>query len=301
MNRHFPFGTFALAAALAVSLVTPSAGAQEVREPDPASALSAALVAACRANETQFSNYLTAENKAAYLTLPAEQRRALMKRISLTEDAGKPLLSSDDKNRVVLHCQAGAATPEFHFGDARIHENLAFIPVSAASMRETEFGLVRESGGWRLLSVGLLLFDIRALSKEWVEQELAAREESVVATLRALRAAIESYRRMFGQLPESLAQLGPAPQNQVSPEQANLVNDELAAGTQNGYQYRYRIVPPATGTGSTFELAASPADYGKGGRRSFLIDSAGKVHAADKRGSVATAFDPLLKNEQTSE
>jgi len=302
MNRSRACHAFLPAAALALSLWLPfAARPQDARESDAAAALSAALVAACRANETQFASYLTADNKAAYLALPAEQRRALMKRISLTEESGKPLLSSDEKNRAVLHCQAGGATPEFHFGDARIRENLAFIPVSVANMREAEFGLVREGGGWRLLSVGLLLLDIPELSKQWAEQDVVAREEAVVATLRALRGAVESYRRMFGKLPESLAQLGPGPENQVSPEQADLVNEELAAGSRNGYQYRYRIVPGANENESAFELAASPVDYGQAGHRSFFLDSTGKVHAADKHGSVATSSDPLLLREKESE
>jgi len=274
------------------------AGAQEARESDPVSALSAILVAACRANEAQFANYLTGENKAAYLALPQDQRTAVLKRISLNDDAGKPLISSDDKNRPVLHCQAGTGTTEFHFGDPRVHENLAFIPVSVVSVRETQFGLVRENGGWRLLSVGLVLFDIPQLSKEWIEQDLAAREDAVVSTLRALREAIESYRRAFGKLPESLEQLGPAPENQISPEQGNFINEDLAAGSQSGYQYRYRIVPAENGDDSAFELAASPQDYGKAGRRSFFLDSGGKVHGADKHGSVATIADPLIQGEK---
>ncbi len=103
----------------------------------------------------------------------------------------------------------------------------------------------------------------------------------------------------WGKLPESLAQLGPAPPDQISPEQASLVNEHLAAGSQRGYSYRYRIVPAPDGGETAFELAAAPEDYGKTGRRSFFLDTKGKVHAADKHGAVATSDDPPIEGEKT--
>lgn len=274
--------------------------AQDARESDPSSALSSALVAACRANETQFANYLTAENKTAFLALTDEQRRTFLKRLSLTNDPGQPLISSDDHKRIVLHCQAAAQSAEFHFGEPRVHENLAFIPITATSGNASEFGLVKEGGGWRLLSLGLVLIDIPQLSKEWAGQEVAEREEAAIETIRGLAEAIQSYRRSFGKLPESLAQMGPAPRDEISPDQANLVNEHLAAGVQGGYRFRYRIVPAADEANSAFELAATPEAYPKNGRRSFFLDSEGKVRGADKRGAVATVDDPLISGEKSS-
>jgi type II secretory pathway pseudopilin PulG len=199
----------------------------------------------------------------------------------------------------VLRCQAPEQTVEFRFGEVRSHENLAFIPVTVVDSEETEFGLVRENGGWRLLSLGLVLLDIPQLSKQWDAQDLAAREDAAVAALRGLADAIQSYRRAFGKLPESLAQLGPAPKNEISPEQASLVNEHLAAGSEGGYQFRFRIVPAANDSDATFELTATPNDYGKTGQRSFFLDGAGKLHGADKRGTVAAPDDPLVAGEKT--
>lgn len=272
--------------------------AQDGREPDPASALSAALGAACRANEEQFANYLTADNAAAFRALPPEQRAALLKRFSLADGAGKTLVSADTQNHTVLRCQVPEETVEFRFGNVRSHENLAFVPVTVVDSENTEFGLVRENGGWRLLSLGLVLLDIPRLSRQWGAQDLAAREDAAIAALRTLTEAIQSYRRAFGMLPESLAQLGPAPKDQISPEQASLVSGQLAAGKAEGYQFRYRIVPAANDSDATFELAATPDDYGKTGQRSFFLDGAGKIHGADKQGSVAAPADPLIAGEK---
>jgi len=271
---------------------------QDAHDSEPATALSAALAAACRAQADTFVKYLTADNAAAFRAMPEDQRAAFMKRLSLSDEAGKPLISADPQQHTVLRCQTSRGSAEYRFGDGRVRENLAFIPVTVPGSHGTEFGLVRETGGWRLLSLGLLLLDIPQLSKQWVEQDFAAREDAVIQTLRGLADAIQTYVHAWGKLPESLAQLGPAPQDQISPELASLVNEHLAAGSQRGYSYRYRIVPAPDGSETAFELAAAPEDYGKTGRRSFFLDTKGKVHAADKHGAVATSDDPPIESEK---
>lgn len=294
MKARPDFLTVAAAAIFLAFCFPASIAAQESHDSAPASALADALAAACRANGTEFSNYLTADNAAAFRALPEGRRAAFLKRLSFADEPGKPLISSDPQNRTVLRCAAREGTAEFRFGDVRIRENLAFIPVTVVDGQQSEFGLVREGGEWRLLSLGLVLLDVSQLSKQWAEGDLAAREESAIAALRALAEAIETYRRAYGKLPDSLAQLGPAPKDQISPEQASLVNERLAAGSDGGYHFRYRIVPAAQEDDTAFEIAATPNAYGTTGRRSFLFDAAGKVHAAVNRGGMATPEDPLI-------
>lgn len=273
--------------------VTFSAFAQDGRETDPAGALTAALNAACRGNETMFANYLTADNAAAFKALPQDQRTQFLERFSLSDQPGRPLISSDDKNRTVVRCVAPAGTAEFRFGDARVHENLAFIPVSAVNSQQTEFGLVRENGGWRLISLGLVMLDIPQLSKQWAAGDLEAREDAAIANLRGIGDAVHTYKSAWGKLPESLEQLGPAPKDEISPQQASLVNERLAAGSSAGYKFRYRVVGPAESEQS-FEVSAQPEAYGKTGKRSFLLDATGKIHAADRHGNLATAEDDTI-------
>jgi hypothetical protein len=272
----------------------PLAFAQDGQETEPAAALSAAIAAACRENEAQFTNYLTAESAAAFHALPADQRTAFLERFSLSDQPGKPLISTDTQNHNVLRCVAPAGSAVFTFGNVRVHENLAFVAVTAVNGQSTDFGLVRESGGWRLISLGLVLLDIPQLSKQWAESDLTAREDAAIENLRGLADAVQTYRRAWGKLPESLAQMGPALEDEISPEQASLVNDKLAAGSSGGYRFRYRIVPAAQEDEQSFELSAVPEDYGKTGRRSFLLDSTEKIHAADHHGQIATLEDTTV-------
>ena len=265
---------------------------------DPAAALSAAFTAACRANETQFATYLTADNGAAFRALSAGQRTAFLKRFALSDQVGKPLISSDAQNHTVLRCQTPGGTVEFRFGDARTRENLSFIPVTVPDGQKTEFGLIRENGSWRLLSLGLVLLDIPQLVQQWADEELVAREKGAIANLNILSDAIQKYRRAFGNLPAKLAELGPAPKDQISPEQASLTSAELASGKSGGYGFRYRIAPAADGNDTNFELTAVPDAYGKSGKRSFFLDTAGQIHGEDKHGSVASQDDPVVVVEK---
>jgi hypothetical protein len=289
---------FAVAAgALLLPLCAASASAQESQPSAPSAALADALSAACRGDAAEFANNLTADNSAAFLALPAEQRAAFLDRFSLGDSPGHPLLSSSDQNLPVVRCETPGGTVEFRFGAARTRDTLSFVPVSVVNGQQTTFGLVRQNGSWRLLSLGLVLIDIPQLSKQWAEDALTAREDSAIAALHGLAAAVETYRRAYGKLPDSLAQLGPAPPNEISPDQASLVDKELAAGSEGGYEFRYRVISSDQGSAATsFEIAAAPQDYGKTGRRSFLLDSSGKIHAADKHGEFATDSDPIISS-----
>jgi hypothetical protein len=285
---------------------TLAAGARAQQPPlTPQNAMSDALAAACRQDAEAFAKYLTADNAAAYRALPAPQRTAIMKRFVLLDDPGRPLLSTSATGHEVLRCETPGISTEMRFGDTRLRENLAFvsmeIPLPGESSRAITFGLVREAGNWKLLSVGLILLDIPAMAKQWEQADSDSHEANVIAALRALVTALETYRRAYGKLPDTLSLLGPAPAGAISPEAAGLVDADLAAGSKDGYTIRYYIVPAAGNLpeedaikAETFGLAATPSEYGKNGQRSFFLDSAGVLRGADKQGAAANSTDPRI-------
>jgi hypothetical protein len=79
------------------------------------------------------------------------------------------------------------------------------------------------------------------------------------------------------------------------------VSADLAAGNAAGYKFRYRILPAEKDDEAMFEVAATPDEYGKTGKRSFFLDAEGKVHGADKHGAVAMPADPLLEGDKSAE
>jgi hypothetical protein len=279
---------------------------------DPAATLADALSAACRQDEIAFASHLTADNAEAFRGLPTPERTALIKRFVLLEDPGKPLLTTTAEGHPVMRCEAAGVLSEMRFGATQVRDNLAFIRVEVpqagqsdqqevqSEVQNVRFGLVREGSEWKLLSVGMLLLDIPALQLEWEQSDLASSEAAAVAALRKISSALALYQTAFGNLPEDLDQLGPPTDNSgFSPDKAGLIDNQLAAGESGGYRFRYAITP-ANGPGDDsdrdkaagFSLAATPAEYGKGGKRSFYLDSGGVLRGGDKHGAVATIDDP---------
>ncbi len=295
-----------LVAVLAVLAFAPAAGRGRTgRGVPPASGpeqtLVQALEAACSQDPQRFSPYLLADSRRALAALPVETQKTFLRRITLTSLAGQGHALLDVNNRLVVRCDTPAESVTFRLGKPEIDGNVAFVSVTVAGTPPTRFGLVRQPGGWRLLSLGLLVIDVPALAQQWAEAEMRGNELEAAADLRALEKAIKTYHTAFGQWPETLSELGPAPPNEVSPQHAQLITASLGAGAADGYLFRYRLVTGADGAIEGFELGAVPQKYAKTGRQSFFLDGEGKLHAADKRDGPATASDPIYTPPRPAE
>jgi hypothetical protein len=272
----------------------------------PSIALRDALAAACAQNERDFARFLTADNAKVFAQLTPTTRAALMKRFVLLDQPGLPQVRTNPTGRPLVRCETSSVTTEMQLGVANVQENLAFIPLEVRGVgdaagidaRRNTFGLVRESSGWKLLSIGLLLLDLRTLERQWEQQELEANERDAIETLGRIAAAIAKYREMYGKLPETLGQLGPPERGAPSAEASALLSSDLASGRYAGYAFRYVVAAGAGPSGAAkYELAATPLVYGKTGRRSFLMDASGVVHGADRQGALASASDPSVEKQ----
>ena len=299
------YGAALVLAAIATFSGPTAFAAQQQVAANPETALSDALSAACRQDSPAFAISLTADNAAAFRALPGTQRTAMMKRFVLLEEPGRVLLSTSGNGQKIVRCESPSYTTEMRLGETKVRENLAYvpmeIPIPGEDSRKITFGLVREGGSWKLLSVGLIMLDVPAMAKQWQQADLDASEDAAIADLHSVASALETYRRAYGKLPDTLAELGPAPPNGVSPEAASLVDADLAAGNKDGYTIRYTITPAGgslseeeANKAETFSVASSPKEYGKSGRRSFFLDSTGILRGADKQGGLATANDPRI-------
>jgi type II secretory pathway pseudopilin PulG len=305
------------------NLDLPSGQPQQISVPGtsgPVGALAETLSAACREDSDAFAGRLTAPNGTAFRDLPQSQQTALLKRMVLLDQPGRPLLSTDATGQTQMRCEAGGVVAVMRLGAAQTRENLSFIvvdvlpprvtpqpggraeaPDDSENTRTVRFGLVREGSDWKLLSLGLVLIDIPTLAQQWQLADAESRETTAIAAIRTIAAALKMYQEAFGRLPEVLEQLGPAEKDALSPDHAGLLNARLAAGESGGYTFRYSIIPASDDADESereksagFALAATPMKYGEDGRRSFYLDSHGGLKGADKRGQVANSKDPLI-------
>jgi hypothetical protein len=276
------------------------------KAPDaPTAALRDALFAACSQSEQAFSKFLTARNADTFAHLTPAARVALMKRFVLLNEPGKPSLLPTASGRPTVHCETPAGAAELQIGGAEISDNLAFLPVevrdatdaTGANVIRVQMGLVREGNNWKLLSVGLVLLDLPSLAFEWDAAEMESTERAAIDALKKIAEAVETYRRTYSRLPESLAKLGPPPRGSAaSADAAGLLEADLASGARSGYKFRYVISGGNDlGAPAKYVVAASPETYGRTGRRSFFRDTNGGLHGADRQGGLGSELDPRIE------
>jgi hypothetical protein len=266
----------------------------------PAATLRDALSAACAHNEKDFGRFFTAGNREAFARMTAAARISLMKRFVLLDDQGQPSVSANPAGRPIVRCTTSIGAAEMQIGGADLHESLAFLPLEirdatdpTGNVMHIKIGMIREAGEWKILTLGLLLLDLPALEAEWDVAETGSNEGAALRALKGIAIAIESYRRAYTRLPDSLGALAPPLQGKATAQAADFLDSETASGHKNGYTFRYVLRSESTsGAQARYELAATPTQYGRGGNMSFFRDADGKFHAADHQGAVGSSSDP---------
>jgi len=293
----------ALFAILLFSTAPCHSPAQSPLPEGPSAVLKEALVAACSQNSSEFVRALTARNAEAFGRMTPPARETFLKRFVLLDKPGKPRTQNEPSGNVLVFCETPEVTTQMEIEKPELRDNLAYLPLTVRDSGDSAgltahrvtMGMVREAGQWKILSLGLLFLDLPSLEMEWDRAEMKANELSAIASLKGLVEAIETYRKTFTRLPESLKALGPAAKNAPKSDGAGLVDEGLARGRKDGYSYRYVIVGANTsGAPAKYELAAIPSDYGRSGLRSFFCDSTGQLHAGDHKGAVGSDLDPKL-------
>ena len=271
----------------------------------PSSALRDLLAAACAHDQAQFEKFLTARNLESFSRLTPAARIELMKRFVLLDGAGTPALSASSSGRPTVRCTTPDGAAELQLGGTDLRDNLAILPIDirdvsdpgspqAGDPHHVLMGLVRENSSWKILSVGMLFLDLPSLEVEWDRASIGGNEQNALTDLRGIAAAIETYRKTYSRLPESLLKLGKGAK--ASADSAGLLDPELTDGQHNGYRFRMVIVGANNlGAPAQYELSATPAIYGRTGRLSFFRDNNGKYHAADHQGGVGHSLDPIVE------
>jgi hypothetical protein len=269
----------------------------------PAVALRDALSAACLHDEVAFKKFLTARNTESFSRLTVAARTELMKRFVLLSDPGKPKTSANAGGRPIVSCETPYGTAEIQIGGADARDAVAFLPVDLREASDPDtgaahhilFGMVRENGDWKVLSIGLLLLDLPSLEVEWDRAEISTSEQQALASLNKVAAAIETYRKTYSRLPESLEKMGAPRKGAPTSDAAGLLDVDLAAGKKNGYSFRYVIVGANdVGAPAQYELSATPSIYGRTGKISYFRDSSGATHAGDHQGTIGNLNDPKV-------
>jgi hypothetical protein len=280
----------------------PASASSNAPAPDaPSASLRDLLAAACAHDESQFRKFLTARNAESFSRLAPAARIELMKRFVLLDGAGTPTLSANSSGRPNIRCTTADGAADIQLGGVELDDNVALLPLDIRDVSELGggdphhilLGMVRENSSWKILSIGMLFFDLPSLEVEWDQAGIGSNERDALAAIKTIATAIETYRRTYSRLPETLGKLGQS--LKPSADAAGLLDADLVAGHSNGYLFRIVIVGASDlGAPAQYELSATPATYGRTGKLSFFRDAKGKIHAADHQGAVGHTLDPLV-------
>ena len=178
----------------------------------PSAALRDLLAAACFHDETSFEKFLTARNAESFSRLTPAARIELMKRFVLLDGAGRPALTANPAGRPIIRCSTADGAAEIQLGGVDLRENVALLPLDIRDVSELQagdphhilMGLVRENSTWKILSIGMLFLDLPSLEVEWDQSAIGTNEHEALTSLRLIALAVESYRKTYSRLPESL-------------------------------------------------------------------------------------------------
>ena len=139
-----------------------------------------------------------------------------------------------------------------------------------------------------ILAITLILFfsscsDVQKGIDAGVSQKSSSNDVSAIAALQLIRNAEINYistsgSGKFGTLKQLI--------------DAQLL-DASFGDVKNGYKYEVRLRPPDN---RSYEVLATPTEYGFKGNRSFYMSEDGVLHGADKKGEEANSADPLIGN-----
>jgi type IV pilus assembly protein PilA len=145
-----------------------------------------------------------------------------------------------------------------------------------------------------LIVVAIILIIAAIAIPNLLRSRMAANEASAVGSLRTLNTALVTYSSTYGGFPDDMAWL--APPGGGGPADANnadLVDEVLAAGTKSGYTFAYTPADvDGDGNNDTYEITADPVQRGTTGQRGFFTDQSGVIRA-DATGTATVASPPI--------
>jgi Xaa-Pro aminopeptidase len=180
-----------------------------------------------------------------------------------------------------------------------------YIPEEKLGVRIEDDVLVTETGA-KVLSARLpraadeveaAMAQSRAAPVHPGGSPVAANEASALASLRLLNTACRTYSANYANgFPLKLSYLGsldPRAAGQTGPTVANLIGNDLATGTKDGYAFFYSPSVSMGGLAVTYTIQANPVSPGQSGGRYFFTDQSGVIRSNPSQPAAKT--DPPVQ------
>ena len=139
-----------------------------------------------------------------------------------------------------------------------------------------------------LIVIAIILIIITVALPKLTRARMYAQEVGAINSIKTIHTAQVQYNSTFGRYAVSLAELGPPASGSSNASAADMIGNDLAGGTKQGYKF------VVTGTQGGYTISAVPENFGNNGSRTFYSDQSMVVH--EHYGpEPATPQDPEIK------
>jgi len=128
----------------------------------------------------------------------------------------------------------------------------------------------RNSRGFSLIEllivIAIILIIITIAVPKYQKTQMFMKETAAIKAIQTIHQMEVQYQSQYGRYAVSLTELGPPASGAASPASADLIGNDLANGTKQGYKFTL------TGNQGGYVITALPEVYGSSGSRTFYSD-----------------------------
>jgi type IV pilus assembly protein PilA len=123
-----------------------------------------------------------------------------------------------------------------------------------------------------LIVIAIILIIITIAMPKLTNAKKFAQETAALRAIQTIHTAEVQYNSQYGRYAISLAELGPPASGAASAAAADLIGNDLANGTKQGYKFTL------TGNNGGYIVNANPVNYGTDGNKTFYSDQSMVIH-----------------------
>jgi type II secretory pathway pseudopilin PulG len=114
--------------------------------------------------------------------------------------------------------------------------------------------------------IAIILIIIMIAAPRLSRARMYSQEVAAMAAIKTLHTVQVQYYSQYGRYATTLAELGPPASGSASPAAADLISNDLASGSKQGYKFTM------TGTPGGYIINANPENFNSSGSRTFFSD-----------------------------
>ncbi len=123
-----------------------------------------------------------------------------------------------------------------------------------------------------LIVIAIILIIITIAMPKLTNAKKFAQETAALRAIQTIHTAEVQYNSQYGRYAISLTELGPPASGAASAAAADLIQNDLASGTKQGYKFT------VTGNNGGYIVNANPINYGTDGNKTFYSDQSMVIH-----------------------